>query len=69
MTANQIYIPLPLINLKSTAITANTSKTWINPVALYANTPINQPIKRITAIKYNRELMVIGIWLNFYLLE
>jgi hypothetical protein len=39
-------------------ITASTIKTCIKPPALYTKKPNNQPITRITAIKYNILLMV-----------
>jgi hypothetical protein len=48
-----------LITPSSNAIIAITSSAWIKPVAVYANTPIAQPIIRITAIIYNRDLIVI----------
>jgi hypothetical protein len=55
-------IPLPLIKRNTTAITAITNKTWMIPEALYAKTPIAQPINNITAIIYNILLIVLYLF-------
>jgi hypothetical protein len=44
------------------AITAITNKMWIRLPAAVKNTPIAQPMIRITAMIYNNEFMIDGFY-------
>lgn len=47
------------ITASNREIIAIINKIWINPPALYTKNPNSQPMINITAIKYNRLLIIL----------
>ncbi len=57
--------PRPRINRKRMETTANTRRIWINDPRLKTKKPNSHPTNKITAIKYNKSLMIVMFWFAY----